>query len=53
MDEFLKLRQSAEFPDHVVFEFTGFPEYEQIACLALSQDSAVSLKLSSLGENTQ
>ena len=53
MDEFLKLGQSAEFPDHVVFEFTGFPEYEQIAGLALSQDSAISLRLSSLGEKTQ
>jgi hypothetical protein len=46
LSEFLRLGESPDFPDHLVFKFSGFPEYERIAAMALDRDCAVSLKLS-------
>jgi len=43
--EFQKLENTEGFPDHIIFQFNGFPEYEAIAKGALLKDSAISLKL--------
>ena len=43
--EFQKLENTEAFPDHIIFQFNGFPEYEAIAKSALLKDSAISLKL--------
>ena len=45
LNDFLELGNSSNFPDHVVFQFTGFPKYEKIAESALQMDTAISLKL--------
>lgn len=43
--EFQELEKKEAFPDHIIFQFNGFPEYEAIAKSALLKDSAISLKL--------
>ena len=45
MAEFQELENTEAFPDHIIFQFNGFPEYEEIAKSALEKDSAISLKL--------
>ena len=43
--EFQELENKEDFPDHIIFQFNGFPQYEAIAKSALLKDSAISLKL--------
>jgi len=44
-EEFGVTGRGKDFPDHLIFRFLHFPEFEELAEMALVRDSAISLKL--------